>query len=41
MEAVKKAYEQAKAKHKIKSVVGFVVEYYAQFLSIKSMIERP
>jgi predicted dehydrogenase len=38
--AVKKAYEQAKAKHKIKSVVGFVVEYYAQFLSIKSMIER-
>ncbi len=40
LRSIKKAYEEAKAKYKIKSVVGFVAEYYAQFLCIKSMIEK-
>ncbi|MDD3777533.1 MAG: Gfo/Idh/MocA family oxidoreductase [Actinomycetota bacterium] len=40
LRAVQKAYEEAKAKYNIKSLVGFVAEYYAQFLSIKSMIEK-
>jgi predicted dehydrogenase len=40
LKAVKKAYDEAKAKYKIKSVVGFVAEYYAQFLSIKSLIDK-
>ena len=40
LKAVKRAYEEAKSKYKIKSIVGFVVEYYAQFLCIKSMIEK-
>jgi predicted dehydrogenase len=40
LKAIKKAYEDAKAKYKIKSIVGFVAEYYAQFLCIKSMIEK-
>ncbi|MCL5072714.1 MAG: Gfo/Idh/MocA family oxidoreductase [Actinobacteria bacterium] len=40
LKAVKKAYEEAKAKYKIKSIVGFVVEYYDQFLCIKSLIEK-
>ena len=37
---IKKAYGEAKKKFGIKSVVGFVAEYYAQFLSIKSMIDK-
>lgn len=40
LRAIEKAYENAKAKYKIKSVVGFVAEYYNQFLCIKSMIEK-
>lgn len=36
---VKAAYEKAKKKN-IKSIVGLVVEYYPQFLSIKSLIEK-
>src|SRR4030043_2380478 len=40
LRAIKKAYEEAKSKYKIKSIVGFVAEYYAQFLCIKSMIEK-
>ncbi len=40
LKAIKKAYDEAKSKYKIKSVVGFVAEYYNQFLCIKSMIEK-
>lgn len=40
LRAIKKAYDGAKTKYKIKSIVGFVAEYYNQFLCIKSMIEK-
>ena len=40
LKAIKKAYDDAKTKNKIKSIVGFCAEYYAQFLSIKSLIEK-
>ena len=40
LKQVKSAYEKAKDKFNIKTIVGFVVEYYAQFLSIKSLIEK-
>ncbi len=36
LKMVRDAYRKAK----VKSVVGFVVEYYAQFLSIKSLINK-
>jgi predicted dehydrogenase len=37
---IKAAYIKAKEKYNIKTIVGLVVEYYAQFLSIKSLIEK-
>lgn len=40
LEDIKKAYLSAKEKYNIKTVVGFVIEYYAQFLCIKSLIEK-
>jgi len=40
LRAVQQAYQEAKQKYKIKSIVGFVAEYYSQFLSIKSLIEK-
>jgi predicted dehydrogenase len=40
LKLVKKAYEEAKRKHKIKTVVGFVTEYHAMFRCIKSLIEK-
>jgi len=39
LKKIKIAYEKAKKKN-IKSIVGLVVEYYPQFLSIKSLIEK-
>lgn len=40
LRAISRAYDEAKKKFGIKSVVGFVAEYYAQFLSIKSMLDK-
>lgn len=40
LKIIKTAYEDAKAKYKVKTICGFSVEYYAQFLCIKSLIEK-
>jgi UDP-N-acetyl-2-amino-2-deoxyglucuronate dehydrogenase len=40
LKSINSAYEKAKAKYNIKTVVGFVVEYYDQFLCTKSLIEK-
>jgi len=40
LRAIKEAYEDAQKKFKIKSIVGFCGEYYGQFLSIKSLIDK-
>lgn len=40
LKSIKSAYEKAKAKYKVKTIVGFVVEYYDQFLCTKSLIEK-
>jgi len=40
LKAVKKAYDAAKKKYRIKTIVGFVTEYHPMFLCIKSMVEK-
>ncbi|MGM0366488.1 MAG: Gfo/Idh/MocA family protein [Actinomycetota bacterium] len=40
LEKIRDAYKRARDKFNIKTIVGFVVEYYAQFLSIKSLIGK-
>ena len=39
LKALKSAYEKAKADYNVKTIVGFVVEYYDQFLCTKSLIK--
>jgi predicted dehydrogenase len=40
LKSIKSAYDKAKEKYKVKTIVGFVVEYYDQFLCTKSLIEK-
>ena len=40
LKAVKNAYDEAKKKYNLKSVVGLVVNFVPHFLSIKSLIEK-
>jgi hypothetical protein len=40
LKSIKSAYEKAKTGCNLITIVGFVVEYYDQFLCIKSLIEK-
>jgi predicted dehydrogenase len=40
LKAIQTAYEKARKKHDIKTICGFSILYYNQYLCIESMIER-
>jgi UDP-N-acetyl-2-amino-2-deoxyglucuronate dehydrogenase len=40
LRSLKSAYDKAKAQYNVKTIVGFIVEHYDQFLSMKSLIKK-